>query len=119
MERQIPSTLWIGVAALGAMTLIQLQVGVQKGSDTLLIAAILDAVLLAGLLLGRKWAYLVVLATAIPGSIVMFGRNPGQAVVNLLLNSLVVVPVILSTRFFFPRPPDHPDTEKLSANRSL
>jgi len=112
MERKIPSTLWIGVAALGAMMLIQLLVGVQKGSDFLFVAAILDAVFLAGLLLGRKWAYIGMLVFAVGGPLALLGRDPGQAITALLLNGLVVVPVILSTRFFFPGPPDHPDAEK-------
>lgn len=112
MERKIPSTLWIGVAALGAMMLIQLLVGVQRGEDSLFVAAILDAVFLAGLLLGRKWAYIGMLVFAVGGPLVLLGRNPERAVTALLLNSLVVVPVILSTRFFFPGPMDNPGTEK-------
>ena len=118
MERKIPSTLWIGVAALGAMMLIQLLVGVQRGEDSLFVAAILDAMFLAGLLLGRKWAYLGMLVCAVGGPLVLFGRNPEQAITALFLNSLVVVPVVLSTRFFFPGPPDHPAAEKPGTERA-
>jgi hypothetical protein len=118
MERKIPSTLWIGVAALGARMLIQLLVGVQGGEDFLFVAAILDAVFLAGLLLGRKWAYIGTLVFAVGGPLALLGRNPAQAITALLLNSLVVVPVILSTRFFFPASRDNLDAEKPGTERA-
>ncbi len=108
MERKIPSALWISIAALGVMTLIQLLVGVQRGSEALLVGAILDAVFLAGLLLGHKWAYVGTLVFAIGGPLAVMGRNPQQATLALLLNCLVVVPMVLSTRFFFPGPPENP-----------
>lgn len=49
--------LWIGIAACGVMTLIHLLLGVQRGSETLLVSAILDAVLSAGLVFGYNWAW--------------------------------------------------------------
>ncbi len=105
MERRIPPALWIGVAALGVMTLMHLLIGVQRGSNTLLVSAILDAVLLAGLLLGYKWAYVIVLVLGAGLLVLPFttlGKNPGQALLILFLNGLVIVPVLMATRFFFP-----------------
>jgi hypothetical protein len=109
MERRIPSVLWIGIAALGVMTLMQLLLGGQRSSNVLLVSAILDAVLLAGLLLGHKWAYVAVLILGAGALVLPFttlGRNPGQALLTLLLNALVIVPVLMATRFFFPARPD-------------
>lgn len=117
MERQIPSALWVGIAALGVMTLITLLTGVRTGSDVLLAATILDTVLLAGLVLGHKWAYVGILVFAIGGPLAVLGRNPEQTILGLLLNSLVVVPVILSTRFFFPGPPASPGVGKPESQR--
>jgi hypothetical protein len=118
MERKVPSALWIGVAALGAMTLIQLLVGVQKGSGALLVSVILDVVLGAGLLLGHKWAYILTLVIGVGSLIALLGRNAGPARYIPLLNGLVVVPVILSTRFFFPGPPDGAGEERPEPERS-
>jgi divalent metal cation (Fe/Co/Zn/Cd) transporter len=78
MERKVPSALWIGIAALGAMTVIKLLVGLQKGSDRMFIDAILCAVLGAGLLVGYKWAYVLTLVFGLGNPIVIFGRNPKQ-----------------------------------------
>jgi hypothetical protein len=102
VERKVPPALWISIAALGAMTLIQLLIGVQKGSGVLLVSVILNAVFLAGLLQGQKWAYVGMLVLGIGGPVAMLGRNAGQALIILLINGLVIVPMILSTRFFFP-----------------
>lgn len=104
MERKLPPVLWIGIAALGAMALMQLLVGEQKGSDVLFLAVIGDVALLAGLLLGYKWAYMATLVLGIGGPVVVVGRNAGQTltVTVLLVNGLVIVLVVISTRFFFP-----------------
>jgi hypothetical protein len=82
---------------------------VQRGSSVLLVSAILDAVLLAGLLLGYKWAYVVVLVLGAGLLVLPFttmGRSPEQMLLTLFLNGLVLVPVLMATRFFFPARPD-------------
>ncbi len=123
MERKIPPVLWIGIAALAVMTLMHLLIGVQRGSSVLLVSAILDAVLLAGLLLGYKWAYVVVLVLGAGLLVLPFttmGRNPEQMLLTLFLNGLVIVPVLIATRFFFPGRPgsDLADQVKSTSSRS-
>ncbi len=108
MERKVPPVLWIGIAALGVMTLMQLLTGVQRSSNVLLVSAILDGVLLAGLLLGYKWAYVAALvlgAAVLVLLVTTLGRDPWQALLMLFLNGLVLVPVLMATRFFFPARP--------------
>jgi hypothetical protein len=84
MKRGIPSVLWVGIAVLGVMTLITLLVGVQTGSDVLLAATIPDTALLAGLMLGHKWAYVGLLLFAIGTPLAVLGRNPEQTILDLL-----------------------------------
>jgi hypothetical protein len=85
------------------MALMQLLIGLQKGSGALLVAVVLNIALLAGLLLRRKWAYVATLIFAMAGVIVALGRSEGTAIGVFIGNGLVVVPMIMSTRFFFPR----------------
>jgi hypothetical protein len=117
MERKIPSALWISIAALGAMTLIQLIIGVQRGSNALLVTVILNVVVLAGLLLGHKWAYVVVLVLGVGGPIALLSRDARYAMTILLVDGLVTVPMILSTRFFFPGRPGQSAVEKMGAEQ--
>lgn len=118
MERKIRPALWISIAALGIMSLIQLVIGVQRGSEVLFVAVVLNLVLLAGLLYGRKWAYVATLVFAVSGLVVALGRNAEQAMAVLVGNGLVIVPMIISTRFFFPGRPCDSVAEKTEMERS-
>ena len=101
MEKKRPGALWISIGTLGAITLIQLFIGVQKGSGVLLVAVVLNVALGAGLLLGHKWAYVAALVLGIGSLIVALGKNAEQAIGVLIGNGLVIVPMVMSTRFFF------------------
>lgn len=102
MERKMPEALWISIASLAAITLIQLVVGVREGSGSLLLAVVGNVALLVGLLRGHKWAYVATLFFAIGGPIVALGSNARNAIAVLIGNGLVVVPMLMSTEFFFP-----------------
>ncbi len=114
MEKKIPGALWISIAVLGAAILMSFVIGVQTGSNTLLVGVFLNVALLVGLLLGHKWAYIATLIFGIGGPIVIvaMGKNAEHTVGILVGNSLIVVPVIISTRFFFPGQPKNLDGEK-------
>ena len=58
--------------------------------------------LLLGLLLGHRWAYVLVIVFAIAGAVVAFGRGGNHGLFVLLGNGVVVLPVIFSSRYFFP-----------------
>ena len=118
MVRKLPGALWISIASLGVITLIQLIIGVQKGSGIVLVAVVLNVALMAGLLLGHKWAYVAALVFAIVGLIVVLGKNAGHAMGVLIGNGLVIVPLVMSTRFFFPRQPMSLDAEKPEEERA-
>jgi hypothetical protein len=102
MAKKVPGALWVSIAVLGAITVIQMLIGVQKGSGVLLVAVLLNVALLAGLFLGQRWAYVATLILAIAGLGVALGKGPASAIGVLVGNGLVVVPMVLSTRFFFP-----------------
>jgi hypothetical protein len=108
MERKIPPALWVSMGALGAISLVQLRAGVRSGSAVLLVAVALNVALLAGLWLGHKWAYVGTLILALSGLVVALGMSTVQALSVLLGNGLVVVPMVVATRFFFPGRPENP-----------
>lgn len=105
MRKRIPGPLWITIGTLGVVTMIQLLMSVQRGSDVLAVAVALNVACVVGLLMGHKWAYVATLVLAIAGLMVAMGKGPGNAIGVLFGNGLVVIPMVLSTRFFFPGQP--------------
>lgn len=117
MKRTIPGALWISISTLGAISAIQLLIGVQNGSGVLLLTVVVNVALVAGLLLGHKWAYVATLVLSIGGVIVALGKNSEQVVGVLIGNGLVIVPMIVSTRFFFHEKPKSLDAEQSEVQR--
>jgi hypothetical protein len=69
------------------------------------LAAILgNLILMFGLALGHKWAYVLLIAVSTLGVAVAFAKSGARGLSVLLGNAVVVVPVLMSTRFFFPSP---------------
>jgi len=112
MARKIPGALWISIAALGAISLIQLIISVQKGSAALLAGVAVNVALLVGLMHGHKWAYAATLFFSIAGLVVVLVRNPENAIGVLIINGIVVVPMVMSTQFFFAGQSESLDTEE-------
>ncbi len=112
-----PASLWFCVAMLGVMTLIQLMLGVRRGSEVLLVAVVLNTAILTGLILGHKWAYVVLLVFSVLGPLLMLFVHFWRGVAALFMNSLVVIPLLLATRYFFPWPLNFDANRKLQAGK--
>ena len=99
-NRSVPTVLWIGLVSLAVMVVLQLAMGLM-GRESLLLAAVLGGILLVGLYHGHRWAYVVtviiVFAKLLVGS---SGTNP---LVTLLIDCLVLVPVLMSSKYFWTR----------------
>jgi hypothetical protein len=99
--RDIPPVLWVGLVSLGIMVVLKI-VFIAAVGPLLLIDAALSAILLLGLYLGHKWAYVLTIVFCLAGVLMTMVNTPNLAVGVLLLNALVLVPVLMSTRYFFP-----------------
>ena len=102
MARQAPPLLWVSIVAVGLISAILLGVGMRHGSVQSLSSAALNVVLMWGLARGHKWAYAVVLAFGLLGIAVASRHSAALAVAVAVGNGLVLVPMLLSTRYFFP-----------------
>jgi len=77
-------------------------VGVAQGPPRLFVAAALNGALAWGLARGSRLAYILALVFALLGIGVALGRAQGAALAVLVGNGIVIVPMVISTRFFFP-----------------
>ncbi len=102
MERERPAALWICLVVLAAISLAQLLYGVQYGRADTLVAVVLNAVFLTGLWLGHRWAYVMTLVLAWAGILATPILYPGHTLTVLFCNGLVIVLLLMATRFFFP-----------------
>lgn len=102
-RRDIHGPLWIGIVALGIITVLTLISGLSRGSAAILVATGCNLALMIGLFLGHRWAYVLLLVFAAAGVAVAFSKSAAQGLTVLIGNASVVVPVLLSTDFFFPR----------------
>ena len=120
-----PWTIWFAVITLGATILLQLVAvplnlkaaaalnnpGLNPLAAEILAGAIFNGVMIAGLLMRAKWAYLIITPASAFGFFSVLVHNyapfaPIWNVVNLALATAVIVPVLMSTSWFFP--PEHP-----------
>ena len=109
MKKQKPVSLWVAIIALGIMAVIHLALA-TRGNEMLLVSVGLEAILIAGLVYGQKWAYILVLVFAALGFAVSLSKGIEQGLGVLVANAIVVVPMVMSTGFFFPKPqPDVPE----------
>jgi hypothetical protein len=99
-----PTVLWVGLAALALIIIIQLgvlfgQPGRHAGAALLGIVA--SAALLAGLYWRQRWAYVLTLLFGVGTPAIMLLRAPSQALGVFIINAFVVGPVLLSTDYFW------------------
>jgi hypothetical protein len=103
MKRKIPGLLWISIVALILYALLTL-VAVNKSERPLLliVSAVSNVIILIGLVLGHKWAYILTILISVVGIGVVFRKSFSSGVITLILNGLVIIPMILCTQYFFP-----------------
>jgi hypothetical protein len=90
---------------MGAISLWMVVLGLQHDAPQLLASAALNVVLMWGLTRGYRWAFILVLVFGLIGIGVAMDRSPTAGVWVAVGNGIVLLPMILSTRFFFPAPP--------------
>ena len=101
-RRTPPACLFIGLIALAIITVLTLFSAMARGSVAGFAAVVGNLALLVGLVLGHRWAYVLAVLFSVAGIAVAFGKSAAQGLIVLISNSVVLVPVLLSTRYFFP-----------------
>lgn len=102
MEKmRIPGLLWIAIAALGVMTFIHLLLAFKTGSPAFFGAVVLEVILVVGLVHGRKWAYVLLFVFSVLGVAVSLSSGLQAGLGVLVGNAIVVIPMVICTRFFF------------------
>ncbi len=109
MKRQPPGTLWVGLIALGAISVVQLGMGLMAANLPLLAGVTLNLVLLWGLHRGARWAYILTLVFCLLALVVSLTHGAAGGLLGFVLNALVFVPVLLSTRYFWDNATDGED----------
>ena len=124
MRKSIPRLLWLSIVWLGIIGIYCLLTGLRglwvhprlithaqdpsflQNPETLFILTglfgVLCAILLVGLVLGSKWAYLLTLVCAVLAVALAFYQGALQGMMTVIMFVPVVVPMVICTRFFFP-----------------
>lgn len=102
MKKKIPGPLWIALLSLSIMVLLKLAFAFTS-SPLLLVDAILCGILLYGLGFKRQWAYSYAIFLALAGTAMAMYMDMMYGMVALVTYSLVLVPVLMCTQYFYPR----------------
>ena len=102
MEKKIPGPLWIALISLSVMVVLKVLFAFMVG-PAILIDAAWSGVLLVGLYLGHKWAYVLTIVTIAIGTVLGFSKGVANGLGILVLDCLVLVPVLVCTEYFFPK----------------
>lgn len=97
-----PACLFIALFALAIITVLGLFSALARGSIPGCAAVVCNLALILGLVLGHRWAYVLVILFSVAGIAVVFNRSASQGVLVLIGDAFVLVPVLLSTRCFIP-----------------
>jgi hypothetical protein len=102
MKQEVPVPLWVAIVTLGLISLLTFLSLLKGFSLVPLVTVACNIALMVGLYCGHKWAYIVTMVFSTIGVAFAFGKSASQGLAVLFGNGLVVVPVLLCTRFFFP-----------------
>jgi hypothetical protein len=100
-ELPVPNVLWIAIISLAVFGISHFIIGFTKPLQFLALGV--NLILIFGLLGGFKWAYVLSIITSLLGPFLLLFNNFINFYVVLLLNSMVLIPVLISTRYFFPK----------------
>ena len=98
-ENEIPKTLWVTLIFISIYTIVHFITGFVNPMQ--FIAVIVNLILLYGLYKGFKWAYFALFVAAILGSLFALTDSYFTFYIVLGANLIVVVPVLICTKFFF------------------
>ncbi len=110
MSKSIPGPLWIAIVSLGLMVLGKVGFALTT-NPVILIDALLSGILLVGIILGHKWAYVLTLVFTVLGTIVGLAKGVESGIGILVIDCLVLVPVLICTSYFFPKSQPIPANE--------
>ena len=99
LENSIPKTLWVALIIMGIFTIVHFIIGFVNPMQ--FIAVIINLILLFGLYKGLKWAYFALIVAAILGALFALTDSYMSFYIVLGANLIVVVPVLICTKFFF------------------
>ena len=100
-KKSIPAILWVAIISMGIFACLHLIVSFSKPVQ--LIAFVVNLILLFGLYFGKKWAYVATIIVSLLAPLALISLDEGSSLVILIINSLVLIPVLLTTRYFFPK----------------
>ena len=100
-KKSIPVILWIAIISMGVFACLHLIVSFSKPVQ--FFAFLVNSILLFGLYSGKKWAFIVTIIASIVAPLALISQDLGISFVILILNSFVLIPLLLSTRYFFPK----------------
>jgi len=101
MQEEPPGFLWIGLAFLGMITVIQLFVALL-GQHLLFFHVVINLLLMAGLYFRQKWAVAGTVLFCLSPLVLVFQGDSADALATMAIYLLVLVPVLLSIPWFFP-----------------
>ena len=101
MNRPIPGPMWLAIISLSLMIMGKL-LAVFKVGPLILIDAALSAILLWGLIKRQKWAYFLTVVFVVFGTVMTLRKGAASGLAVFFLDGLVLVPVLICTKWFFP-----------------
>lgn len=109
MRQKMPGVLWVSIATLVVFAVMQLFIGAANKSHVVLLAAVLNIILAVGMMLARPWAYFATLCFAVIGLFAAVVTSPEQTAAVFVFNVLVIVPMLIATKYFFPEEEEKED----------
>lgn len=100
INKSIPFVLWIAILGISIFAIVHLISGFSEPIQ--FIAFLVNLILLIGLYNGKKWAYIFTFIFSLCIPLIILFIDTGAAFYILVLNSIVLIPLIFSTRFFYP-----------------
>ena len=102
MKRSIPGPLWVSVVALCLLATSHIVPFVLRFSATYALAAAIHLIVLFGVCTGKKWAFILICLVSLFGFFGTLVDRPGDLPAYVLNTGLVLVPMVICRRFFFP-----------------
>ena len=101
LKNSLPRVLWFIIIVMAIFACIHLVVSFSKPIQ--LLAFTINIILLIGLYYRQKWAYIITIIASLIAPIAIYNQNNELSVIILLLNSIILLPLLIATRYFFPK----------------
>jgi len=101
VREKMPGVLWVSIVALGALVLLRVWLSTRVGAFVLLDATAW-AIILFGLIVGGRWAFVLAIAITVFEGILLLVRAGGLALGYWAVQAVVVLPMVAGWRYYFP-----------------